>query len=176
MTMRSLIVAGLAAGVLNGGWSTPQNVSQSVTLRYENGHTSRERIRIRQGSAWRDFDLALFADRDVQGSVLTLTVELTCLRCEDSEENYMYGGRPWHGLQPFMFAAHFDDLTSRREFYLPNIRRRVIIEGQRIRTCRSTAGAEQICAATVPITLTGSEALPVAEHAGDERADQIWRH
>jgi hypothetical protein len=155
MTMRSLIVASLAAGVLNGGWSTAQDVAQSVTLRYENGHGSRERIRIRQGSGWRDFDLALFADRDVRGGVLNLTIELTCLRCSDSEENYMYGGRPWHGLQPFMFAAHLDDLTRRREFDLPNIRRRVIIEGQRIRTCRSPAGAEQICAATIPITLTG---------------------
>jgi len=124
-----------------------------VILHYDQGQSNRARIILNEGRLAREFEASLAPDRDVSGTIVQLTIELTCVGCSNQAENAMYGGHAWHGMQPFMFySSSANGLYGRREIDLSNIGYRAIIDGQRFRLCSPSGQAEQICEATVPLT------------------------
>lgn len=124
-----------------------------VILHYNQGQSSRARIMLNEGRRARQFEVSLVPDRDVSGTTVQLTIELTCVGCSSHGENAMYGGHDWHGMQPFMFySSSANGLYGRRVIDLSNIGYRAIIDGQRFRLCSPPGQPEQICEATVPLT------------------------
>jgi len=108
---------------------------------------------LNEGQRAREFEVSLAPDRDISGTTVQLTIELTCVGCSGHAENAMYGGHNWHGMQPFMFYSRSaNGLYGRREVDLSNLGYRAIIDGQRFRLCSPPGQAEQICEATVPLT------------------------
>lgn len=151
MWLRSMAVLLLSLAL--AAPATAVDKAQSVTLHYRDGQSTRERISFGSGVNAREFYISLLAERDTRGAVSQLTVELTCIACRDGAVNAMYGGRNWHGMQPFMFSTALPSgLGGRRDIALPQIGYRAVIDRQMFRLCTGRGRARQICEASVPIT------------------------
>lgn len=152
--MNKLALIAVACALLENPVATVSGETERVVLQYKDGHSNRERIRFGSGARAREFELSLYPERNVNGEVIGLTVEMHCLRCRNSSINAMYGGHAWHGIQPFIFSiAAPNGLYGRRVVALPNVRQQAVIDGQRFRLCPAGTGEQQICEASVPITL-----------------------
>lgn len=143
---------GLAiATLLAAGLPLPACANNETLLTYENGNSPHQRVWVETATGEQEFELWLWADRSTAGQVGNLTVQLHCLRCDNPEENLLYGGLPLHGLQPFMFVLGepqpYDDL---REIRLNNIGATVRIAARELGFC-PVGGQPSICRAVVKV-------------------------
>lgn len=138
-----LLVAGLSLSACASGNET--------ILSFDNGRSPRQRVRVETTAGEQEFELWLQGDRTTQGQIVNLTVELHCLRCDNPDENLLYGGLPLHGLQPFMFVVtERQPFSDPREIRLNNIGTTVRITARDLEFC-SAGGQPSFCRATVKV-------------------------
>src|SRR4051794_24451326 len=143
------------AGLASSAGSTGREAA--VTLSYPAARNAQSAL-VLGGHRYR---AALDPQTDVNGDTTNLTVNLACAHCRPDSPNLMEDGKPFHGVQPFMFLVNDPyGLYRPRWVRLEKLGVEVSVRGLRFRLCRGRVASRQFCSASVRLDLRPLRVAP----------------